>query len=82
VAGDRGGRGLALLALVISLIALGVSVLAYRAAGGSLALKAQVQALQGAVETARKETAVALARLEQAVRPAEKSREVSAAPKR
>lgn len=82
MAGDRGGRGLALLALVISLIALGVSVLAYREAGGSLALKAQVQALQGAVETARKETADALARLEQAVRPAEKSRGVSAAPER
>jgi hypothetical protein len=81
MAGDRGGSGLALLAVLISLIALWVSVLAYREAGGSLALKAQVQALQGAVETARKETADALARLEQAVRPAEKSGGVSTAPK-
>ena len=57
MAGDRSGRGLAGLALVISLIALAVSVLAYREAGGNLTLKDQVQALQSTVEAARKETA-------------------------
>ncbi len=82
MAGDRGGRGIALLALVISLIVLGVSIQAYREAGGSLEMKAQVQVLQGAVETVRKETADALARLEQAVRPAERSPAGSATPKR
>ncbi|HWU41711.1 MAG TPA: hypothetical protein VN203_28980 [Candidatus Acidoferrum sp.] len=66
---NRRGGGVAFLALLISLIALGISILAYREAGGSLALKEQVQALQGAVQTARKETADALARVEQAVRP-------------
>jgi hypothetical protein len=67
---------MAFLALLISLIALGISIMAYREAGGSLALKEQVQALQTAVETARKETADALARLEQAVRPSDRSVEV------
>ena len=66
---NRRGGGLAFLGLLISLIALGVSILAYREAGGSLALKEQVQALQGAVQTARKETADALAQVEQALRP-------------
>jgi len=80
--GGRSGRGLAFLALLISLIALGISILAYREAGGSLALKAQVQALQSAVDTARKETADALARVEQAVRPAEGSGNVPAKSKR
>ena len=80
--GGRSGRGLAFLALLISLIALVISILAYREAGGSLALKAQVQALQSAVETARKDTADALARVEQAVRPTEGSGQVPAKSKR
>ncbi len=78
----RSGMGLAFLALLISLIALGISILAYREAGGSLALKAQVQALQSAVDTARKETADALARVERAVRPPEGSGNVPAKSKR
>lgn len=82
MAGDRSGRGLAFLALLISLIALGTSILAYREAGGSLALKDQVQALQTAMETARKETADALARVERAVRPTEGPGNVPADSKR
>jgi hypothetical protein len=82
MAGNRGGRGLAFLALLISLIALGVSIQAYRLAGGNQALKEQVQALQSAVDTARKETADALARVEQAVRPAEGPGNVPAKSKR
>jgi hypothetical protein len=81
MAGDRGGRGLAVLALLISLIALGISIQAYREAGGNLALKEQVQVLQSAVEAARKETADALARVERAVRPTEGPGSVPAGPK-
>lgn len=80
--GDRGGRGVAVLALVISLIALGISILAYQEAGGSPALREQVQALQSALEAARKETADTLARIERAVRPAEGPGNVPAEPKR
>lgn len=67
---ERAGRGLAVLALVISLVALGVSIFAYREAGGTRMLREQVQALEKAAEAARKETADALARMEKAVRPA------------
>lgn len=77
----RSGRGLAVLALVISLIALGISILAYQEVGGTRALKPQVEALQSALETARKETADALARIERAVRPAEGPGNVPAGPK-
>lgn len=70
-----------MLAFVISLIALGISILAYREAGGSLALKDQIQALQSVVETARKETADTLARIERAVRPGEGAGKVPAGPK-
>lgn len=82
MAGDRGGRGLSVLAILISLIALGVSILAYREVGGELALKDQVASLQSTLEAVRKETADALARIEQAVRPAENTREVPTSGKR
>jgi hypothetical protein len=82
MAGERGGRGLAVLAILISLIALGVSILAYREVGGERALKDQVGSLQSTLEAVRKESADALARIEQAVRPAENSREVPAGKRR
>jgi cell division protein FtsL len=71
MAGDRGGKSLAVAALVISLIALEISILIYREVGSTQALEEQVQALQSVVETARKETTEALRRIERAVRAGE-----------
>jgi len=82
MSGEHSGRWIAILALLISLIALGTSILAYREAGGGWALREQVQTLQGALETVRKETADTLARIERAVRPPEKSETVPAQSKR
>lgn len=79
--GEHSGKWIAILALLISLIALGTSILAYREAGGERALREQVQALQGALETVRKDTADTLARIERAVRPAEGPGSVPAGPK-
>ncbi len=62
---------MARLALLVSLIALVVAVLAYKEAGGTRALQESVRSLQGALDVARKETAGALARLEQALRSSE-----------
>jgi len=62
---------MAKLALVISLIALVVAVLAYQEAGGARALQENVRSLQGALDVARKETADALARVERALRSTE-----------
>lgn len=67
----RTGRGLALLALIVSVIALGTSLLAYQEVGGTNALKAQVERLQELVEAARGETANALQRIERSIRPAD-----------
>lgn len=61
---------MAKLALVISLIALVIALLAYREVGGTRALQESVRSLQGALDAARKETADALGRLERAVRSA------------
>ncbi len=69
------GRGMAVLALLISLIALGFSLASYREAAGNTALREKVQALQGVVETARKATADELARIERAIRPSEAPRQ-------
>jgi hypothetical protein len=77
MAGERGGRGLAALALLVSLIALGVSILAYQETRGEQALREQVRTLQGALETVRRETADALGRIERAIRPGEPSRDVT-----
>ena len=68
----RSGRGLAVLALVISIIALGMSLLAYQEVGGTRALLRQVERLQDVVEAARRETADALQRIERSVRPADR----------
>jgi len=69
VAREEGGRGTAWLALLVALVALGVAVLAYRQAGGNAALQAKVEVLQKAVESARSETADALKKVEDALRP-------------
>lgn len=71
---------MAKLALVVSLIALVVSVLAYREAGGSRALQDSVRSLQGALDVARKETADALGRLERALRSSEAPESPAAKP--
>lgn len=73
-ADGRSGRGLAVLALIISLIALGASLVAYQEVGGTRALMQQVERLQDVVEAARKETADALQRIERSVRPAGRER--------
>ena len=59
---------MAKLALLVSLIALVIAVLAYKEAGGTRALEEHVRVLQGALETARRESADALARVERALR--------------
>jgi len=59
---------MAKLALLISVIALVVAILAYREVGGARSLQESVRTLQGALEAARKETADTLSRLERAVR--------------
>jgi CHASE3 domain sensor protein len=68
----RSGRGLAVLALIISVIALGISLLAYQEVGGTRALMRQVERLQDIVEAARRESADALQRIERSVRPADR----------
>ncbi len=68
----RSGRGLAVLALVVALIALGVSLLAYQEVGGTRALMRQVERLQDVVEAARRESADALQRIERSIRPADR----------
>jgi hypothetical protein len=61
---------MAWLALLVALLALGVAVLAYRqAGGGAAALQAKVDVLQKAVDSARSETADALKKMEDALRP-------------
>lgn len=59
---------MAKLALLISIIALVIAILAYREVGGTRSLQESVQALQGALDAARKETADTLGRLERALR--------------
>jgi hypothetical protein len=58
-------------ALLISLIALVIAILAYQEAGGARALQENLRSVQSALELARKETADALTRLERAVRSSE-----------
>ena len=69
MAREGSGRSLAWLALLTALLALGLAFLAYRQAGGAAALQARVDVLQKAVETARSETADALKKVEDALRP-------------
>ncbi len=68
---------MAKLALVVSLIALVIAILAYKEAGGTRALEDSVRTLQGALDTARRESADALARVERALRSSD-SREGAA----
>lgn len=62
------GRGLAFLALLISIAALVIAVMAYQRTGADLKLRQQVESLQHALDNARQETADALGRLEELVR--------------
>ena len=62
---------MAKLALVLAVIALAVSVLAYREAVGTRSSNASIDSVQKAIEMARQETADALARIERALRPAD-----------
>lgn len=64
---------MARVALLISLVALVIAVLAYKEAGGTRALQEHVRSLQGALDVARKETADALVRMERALRTSEGS---------
>jgi hypothetical protein len=68
---NRSGRGLAALAIAISIIALGISLLAYQEVGGVRALFRQVERLQDVTEAARRETAGALQRIERSIRPSD-----------
>jgi hypothetical protein len=62
---------MAKVALVISLLALVIAVLAYQEAGGNRALQENMRSLQSALDSAKKETADALARMERALRSPE-----------
>jgi hypothetical protein len=64
----RGGRGLALLALLVALAALVISLMAYQRTGADLQLRQRIESLQQGLETARQETAKALDRLEKLLR--------------
>ena len=59
---------MAQLALLISLVALGISILAYQEAGGTKDLSKKVESIQ---EDLRRETADGLSKLEKALRSAE-----------
>ena len=65
------GRGLAFLALLISIAALAIAIMAYQRTGADLKLRERVESLQQALDNARQETADALGRLEKLVRGAE-----------
>lgn len=73
MAGGR-GRGLALLALFISIAALIIATMAYQRTGADLKLRQQVESLQQALDNARQETANALGRLEDLVRGSEEKK--------
>jgi hypothetical protein len=62
------GRGLVFLALLISIAALVIAIMAYQQTGADLSLRERVESLQHAVDDARRETANALGRLEEMVR--------------
>jgi hypothetical protein len=68
----KGGRGLAFLALLISMAALVLATMAYQRTGADLKLRERVESLQRALDDARQETANALGQLEKLIRGAEK----------
>lgn len=71
---------MARVALLISLIALVIAVLAYKEAGGTRALQENIRSLQGALDVARRETADALARMERALRTSESGESATGKP--
>lgn len=72
---QKGGRGLAVLALLVSIAAVVIALMAYERTGADVKLRAQVESLQQALDGARQETANALDRLEKRLRgPQERQR--------
>jgi len=65
---DRRGRGVAFLALLISIAALVIAIMAYQRSGADLKLRERVESLQHTLDNARQETANALDQLEELVR--------------
>ena len=65
---EKKGRGIAFLALLISIAALVIAVIAYQRTGADLKLRDRVESLQQALEKAREETANALNQLEEMIR--------------
>lgn len=61
-------RVLTFFALIISIAALVMAVMAYQRAGGDLMIRQRVESLHQVVQSARQETANALDRLEKLVR--------------
>ncbi|MGH7380907.1 MAG: hypothetical protein ACREKR_01565 [Candidatus Methylomirabilales bacterium] len=70
----KGGRGLAFLALLISITALVLATMAYQRTGAELKLQERVESLQQGLEDARQETANALGQLEKLVRGSQEKR--------
>ncbi|HET7853378.1 MAG TPA: hypothetical protein VFM04_02830 [Candidatus Methylomirabilis sp.] len=70
----KGGRGLAFLALLISIAALVLATMAYQRTGAELKLQERVESLQQGLEDARQETANALGQLEKLVRGSQEKR--------
>ncbi len=68
MAEKKRGRGIAFLALLISIAALVIAVIAYQRTGAELKLRDRVESLQQALENARKETADTLDQLEEMIR--------------
>ncbi len=63
---------MAFLALLISIVALVIAVMAFKRTGGDLNLRKRVESLQQALESARQDTANAIERLEELVRGKER----------
>jgi len=63
---------MAFLALLISIAALVIAVMAFKRTGGDLNLRKRVESLQQALESARQDTANAIERLEELVRGKER----------
>jgi hypothetical protein len=70
----KGGRGLAFLALLISIAALVLAIMAYQRTGADLKMQERVESLQRGLEDARRETANALGQLEKLVRGSQEKR--------
>jgi uncharacterized protein HemX len=65
---QRGQTGIAVLALLVALVALGVSVYTYVQLGHNLELQSQMTKLQEISERGRQDVADALKRLEERIR--------------